>query len=144
RSGDFCVGPEKMPYLMTDDGSRLYYVLLGDGPAKSSLTFINSTLQTTVYWKSAAKSFMCRYRVLLYDSRGQGESELGAPPLTLRRHCADLKALLYGLQIHETALVGISHGARVALALADESPELIHRLAVCSISTRSPFRAKMI
>ncbi len=133
-----------MPYFKTDDGCRLYYEILGDGLAKPILTFINGTLQTTVYWKAAAKPFLSRYRVLLYDSRGQGESELGEPPLTLKRHCADLKALLYGLQIHESVLVGISHGARVALAVADESPDLIHRLVLCSISTRSPFRAKMI
>jgi 3-oxoadipate enol-lactonase len=133
-----------MPYFKTEDGCSLYYELLGDGPGKPTLTFINGTLQTTVYWKPAAKAFMGKYRVLLYDGRGQGESELGPSPLSLKRHCADLKALLYALKIHQTALVGISHGARVALLLADENPGIVHRMVLCSISTRSPFRAKII
>jgi 3-oxoadipate enol-lactonase len=134
----------KMPYFKTEDGCSLYYELLGAGAGKPTLTFINGTLQTTVYWKPAAKSFMGKYRVLLYDARGQGESELGQSPLSLKRHCADLKALLYALGIHQTALVGISHGARVALRLSEESPEIIQRMVLCSVSTRSPFRAKMI
>jgi pimeloyl-ACP methyl ester carboxylesterase len=133
-----------MPFFKTEDGCTLYYELLGDGPGKPFLTFLNGTLQTTVYWKSIAKSLEGRWRLLLYDARGQGESELGDTPLSLKLHCADLKALLYALNIHETNLVGISHGARVALTLADESPNLISRMVLCSISTRSPFRAKMI
>ncbi|MEJ2038672.1 MAG: alpha/beta hydrolase [Desulfosarcinaceae bacterium] len=90
------------------------------------------------------KGFSDRFRLLIYDSRGQGESDLGSAPLSLKLHTADLKGLLYDLEIHRTALVGLSHGARVALSLADEAPELVSRLVLCSASTRANFRAKII
>ncbi len=133
-----------MAYFKTEDGCSLYYEVLGDGPGKPALTFINGTMQTAIYWKLISKGFSSFFRLLIYDCRGQGESELGPSALSLQQHVADLKALLFALGISETSIVGLSHGARVALALADQSPELIHRLVLCSVSTRATFRAKII
>lgn len=133
-----------MPYFKTQDGCSLYYELLGDGPGKPVIAFVNGTLQTTIYWKAICKGLTSRYRLLLYDCRGQGESDLGELPLSIELHCGDLAALLYELDIHQTHLVGISHGARVALAMADHTPELVARMILCSLSTRSTFRANMI
>lgn len=133
-----------MPYFKTMDGCSLYYELIGEGTGKPTLTFINGTLQTTVYWKPAAKELSHRFRLLLYDGRGQGESDLGERPLSLALHAEDLKGLFNELGLHQSALVGLSHGARVALALADQSPDLITRMVLGSISTRATFRAKMI
>jgi 3-oxoadipate enol-lactonase len=133
-----------MPFYKTPDNCSLYYELLGDGAAKPTVAFINGTLQTTVYWKPFSKQLTDRYRLLIYDCRGQGESDLGQLPLTLRQHAGDLQGLLTELDLHQAHLIGISHGARVALALADLHPELVARMVLCSISTRSTFRAKMV
>lgn len=133
-----------MPYFKTPDGCSLYYELLGDGVVKPTITFVNGTLQTTVYWKSLAKHLSNRFRLLLYDCRGQGESDLGELPLSLKRHCDDLTALLNELEIYQSHLIGISHGARVALTVGQEHSEMIGRIVLCSLSTQSTFRAKMI
>ncbi|MDA8141500.1 MAG: alpha/beta hydrolase [Desulfobacteraceae bacterium] len=133
-----------MPYFKTTDDCSIYYELMGDAPGKPVIVFINGTLQTTVYWKIAAKELARRFRILIYDGRGQGDSDLGNRPLSLDLHAADLKALLYELGIHQSALVGLSHGARVALTVANQSPDLVTRLILCSISTHASFRAKMI
>ena len=45
-----------MPYFKTMDGCSLYYELIGEGAGKPVITFVNGTLQTTVYWKIAAKA----------------------------------------------------------------------------------------
>lgn len=133
-----------MPYFKTTDGCSLYYELLGEGPGKPFITFINGTLQTTVYWKPAARALAHQFRLLLYDARGQGASDLGERPFSLDLHAADLRALLLETGIHQTAMVGISHGARVALTLADQTPDLVSRMVLCSLSTRATFRARMI
>lgn len=133
-----------MPFIKTQDGCSLYYEMLGEGPGKPTIVFINGTLQTTVYWKLAAKSLVDRYRVLLYDCRGQGESDLGDLPLSLKQHADDLQVLLYELGIHKTHIIGISHGARIGLVLANEHPDVVARMVLCSISTRSTLRAKLI
>jgi 3-oxoadipate enol-lactonase len=133
-----------MPFLRIQDGCNLYYELLGQGPGKPTIAFINGTLQTTMYWKTIGKKLAERFRLLLYDCRGQGESDLGDQPLSLKQHADDLQALLYELDIHQAHVVGISHGARVALTLAGDQPELVARMVLCSISTHSTFRARMI
>ena len=133
-----------MPFIRTQDGCNLYYELLGQGPGKATITFINGTLQTTMYWKTIGKKLADRFRLLLYDCRGQGESDLGDQPLSLKMHADDLQSLLYELGIHQTHIVGISHGARVALTLAGERPELVARMVLCSVSTHSTTRARMI
>ena len=101
-----------MPYFKTRDGCSLYYEILGEGGGKPTITFINGTLQTTAYWKHLGKMLTDRYQVLLYDCRGQGESDLGQIPLTLNQHAADLQDMLYELGIYQTHVIGISHGAR--------------------------------
>ncbi len=133
-----------MPYFKTQDGCSLYYELLGQGPGKPTIAFINGTLQTTMYWKTIAKHLSDHFRLILYDCRGQGESDLGSQDLTLKQHATDLQNLLYMLGIHQAHIIGISHGARVALALTKENPDLVARMVLCSISTRSTIRGKMI
>ncbi len=133
-----------MPYFKTQDGSNLYYELLGEGPGKPTIAFINGTLQTTMYWKLVGKSLADHFRLVLYDCRGQGESDLGDLKLTLKHHADDLQDLLYLLGVNQAHIIGISHGARIALALANDHPDLVARMVLCSISTRSTFRAKMI
>ncbi len=133
-----------MPFVKTTDNCSIYYEMTGDGPGKPVVTFVNGTLQTTHNWKPAAKALAGHFRLLIYDARGQGESDLGDQPLSLALHVADLRHLLNEVAVHQTAIVGISHGARVALALADKAPNLISRMVLCSISTRASFRAKMI
>lgn len=133
-----------MPYFKTPDGCSLYYELLGGSAVKPTITFINGTLQTTAYWKALAKHLTHKFRLLLYDCRGQGESDLGEVPLSLKRHCDDLTALLSELEIYQSHLIGISHGARMALTLGQHHPEMVERIVLCSLSTQSTFRAKMI
>jgi 3-oxoadipate enol-lactonase len=133
-----------MPFLRTQDGCNLYYEMLGQGAGKSTITFINGTLQTTMYWRTIGKKLADRFRLLLYDCRGQGESDLGDRPLSLKLHAQDLQNLMYELKIHQTHIVGISHGARIALALAGDRPELVARMVLCSISTHATTRARMI
>ena len=133
-----------MPYINVQGGCSLYYEMIGEGPDKPTIAFINGTLQTTVYWKLVSKDLANRFLLLIYDCRGQGESSLGEVPLSLEQHTDDLKDLLYGLGIETAALVGISHGARVALALAGERPELVGRMVLCSVSTQSTIRANMV
>lgn len=133
-----------MPYIRTTDDCNLYYELAGEGPGKPTLVFINGTLQTTVNWQPIVKGMAGGYRILTYDARGQGSSDLGASPLSLNLHASDLNQLLTELNIRETAVVAISHGARIAISLAARYPDLITRMVLCSISTRATFRAKMI
>ena len=161
-----------MPYFTTQDGCRIYYETHGfDRPAshkrphlglaqgktespgfqnaeqKSSkpvVVFLNGTMQNTMYWKAAVTVFEDRFRVLLYDARAQGRSDIGEGRLSLEGHAADLAQLLEYLELEKAYLVGLSHGAKVALVCAANSPERIERLVLCSVSAKCSCRARLV
>ncbi|HID29664.1 MAG TPA: alpha/beta fold hydrolase [Desulfobacterales bacterium] len=161
-----------MPYFTTQDGCRIYYETHGfdglsarkschlglvqgktESPAfqkaeqKSSkpvVVFLNGTMQNTTYWKTAAIVLEDRFPVLLYDARAQGQSDIGEGGLSLEGHAADLARLLEHLEVEKAYLVGLSHGAKVALVCAANSPERIDRLVLCSISAKYSCRTRLV
>jgi len=133
-----------MAYFRTQDGCSLYYETIGFELARPVVIFLNGTMQTTMYWKVIAASLKPEFRSLLYDARGQGESELGELPLSLELHMEDLSALIRHLELGSVCLVGLSHGALLAYAMARRKPQRVSRLVICSIGVRAPIRARLI
>ena len=133
-----------MPYFETKDGCSIYYETQGFESSKPVVVFLNGTLQSTVYWKSHSLALQDRFRVLMYDARSQGKSDLGEGDLSLEGHTEDFSALLKHLRVEKAHLIGLSHGAKVALAYAAHSPECVDRLVLCGVSARQTCRAKLI
>ncbi len=132
-----------MPYFRTNDDCSIYYETQGFKSSRPVVVFLNGTMQTTVYWKTNAAALKNRFRVLLYDARAQGQSDLGGRELSLERHAGDLAALLKHLGLEKVHLVGLSHGAKVALAYTTNFPGCIARLVLCSVGAKSTCRAKL-
>lgn len=137
-------GEIDMPFFKTDDGCSLFYEFLETTRTRPVLALLNGTLQTTLNWKTVARSLAAHFNILLYDARGQGQSELGGKPLSLQLHLEDLEALLDHLSLERVNLVGLSHGAYVALAFAVGRPARTSRIVLCSTGAGASFRARMI
>lgn len=133
-----------MAYYKTKDGCSLYYETIGFDFTRPVVIFLNGTMQTTVYWKAVASSLRPAFSSLIYDARGQGESDLGTLDLSLDLHLDDLLALIRHLGLGSTCLVGLSHGARLAYAMARKKPESVARMVLCAIGLRSSMRARWI
>lgn len=133
-----------MPYFKTKDGCSIFYETQGFESSKPVVAFLNGTLQNTVYWKPYSIAFKDRFRVLMYDARAQGKSDLGEGKLSLEGHAEDFSELLKHLGVEKAHLIGLSHGANVALAYAAHSPEGVDRLVLCSAGTRQTCRTKLI
>ncbi len=131
-----------MPYFKTKDGCRLFYETFGVEPLKPALVFLNGTTQTTVHWRPQALYFKKEYHILLYDARAQGKSEVGQSPLTLDIHVDDLFNLLLHIGLKKALLVGLSHGAHVALAMAAKNPAQVDSLVLCSMAAEPSARAR--
>lgn len=133
-----------MPHFKTKDGRSIYYETQSFESSKPVVVFLNGTMQNTVYWKTHSMALKDRFRVLMYDARAQGKSDLGEGELSLEGHTEDFSALLKYLMVEKVCLVGLSHGAKVALAYAVHSPECVDRLVLCSVSAEQTCRAKLI
>ncbi len=73
------------------------------------------------------------YRVLLYDMRGQGQSQkwaTGDMPYTWDDHADDLAALLDALDVDSAHIGGISYGGELTLVFALRHPERCRTLIV--------------
>jgi len=122
-----------MSFLHLHDNCRLYYQFIDSDKAKPVVVFLNGTAQTTKSWWLQAKDLQGQFRILLYDARGQGQSDLGKKELTLDGHIYDLVQLLDYLDVKISHLVGLSHGARVACEFGKIYPERTNRVVLCGL-----------
>jgi 3-oxoadipate enol-lactonase len=133
-----------VPYFTTKDACKIFYATYGIEASKPVVIFLNGTTQTTLYWGGLIPAFSRHFGLLCYDARAQGQSDLGDKPISLPLHVSDLRALLRDLAIDKAHLVGISHGAWVALAFTAEFPDMVDHLVLCSLSAKTNDRSRTI
>ncbi|RZU24339.1 3-oxoadipate enol-lactonase [Kribbella rubisoli] len=110
---------------------RLNYV--ETGPADAPVVLLGSSLGANqTMWAPQVDVLAKRFRVIAFDHRGHGESEVPEGPYTIDDLGGDVVELLDTLEIEQASYVGISLGGSVGLWLAQHAPERLHRLvAIC-------------
>src|SRR3954447_18250932 len=108
-------------------GGRLW--LSVDGPVDGvPLTLIHAGVATSEMWDQHVPAFIeAGLRVIRYDTRGFGRTETENVPFSNR---ADVAAILDGLDVESTHLVGISRGGTIALDFTLERPKRVRSLGV--------------
>jgi pimeloyl-ACP methyl ester carboxylesterase len=81
-------------------------------------------------WGPQRELLARRYRVVSYDNRGIGESEIPAGPYTVVELAADAVQVLDEAGVERAHVVGASLGGMVAQLLAAERPERVDRLVL--------------
>jgi 3-oxoadipate enol-lactonase len=112
----------------TSDDAQLSYTILGEGPA---VVLMHPTPVDHRFWLRAAESLTGRYRVILPDLRGHGQSEAGTGPITIPRFGTDIVRLLDVLGIQRALFAGCSIGGYTLYELWREAPARITALAFC-------------
>ena len=98
-------------------GARLYYEIAGQG---APLLLLHAGIADSRMWDEQFAIFAQHYRVIRYDLRGFGKSEVPAQPFS---YVEDIAHLLDFLRIEKAALVGASFGGKVALDFTLTHPE---------------------
>lgn len=116
-------------YLTTDDGTRLYYRIVGSGPD----TIIAIHGGPGVDLESIAGDFaplVQRHTVIFYDQRGTGRSDLPADTLKLgaRQQVEDLDAIRAQFGLSTVTLVAHSYGPLLAASYAIAHPDHVRRM----------------
>jgi 3-oxoadipate enol-lactonase len=103
-----------------------------EGPSGAPVVTLTHPLGVTLaLWDDHVASLSKRYRVLRYDVRGHGGSEIPPGPYTLEQMAGDLFDLLDSLGITETHFVGVSMGGLIGMTAAFTRPSRIKSLVLC-------------
>jgi 3-oxoadipate enol-lactonase len=111
----------------TVNGARIAYDEYGSGPAVVLIHGLGGN--RTDVWRHVTAPLARDYRVVAYDMRGSGESEIADGPYTIDLLADDVDGLLGALGIERAALVGHSMGGAIALTEAARRPERVWGVA---------------
>ena len=101
-----------------------------------ALVFANSLGTDFRIWDAVLARLQTPLRILRYDMRGHGLSDLGRPPYRMEDHVGDLIALLDARGIRGAILCGLSVGGMVAQGLAGARPDLLRGLILSDTGHR--------
>jgi 3-oxoadipate enol-lactonase len=110
-----------------------------DGPQGAPwLTMSNSLATTHRMWDAQMDAFTRQYRVLRYDKRGHGQTDVTPGPYSFELLADDALALLDALQITRTHFVGLSMGGMTGMTMALRRPSVLRTLVLCDTTSRDP------
>jgi 3-oxoadipate enol-lactonase len=114
----------------SDRRARLAYELTG--PEQAPVLVLSNSMGTTMaMWDQQLAALAGRLRVLRYDHRGHGASEVPSGPYRIEELGRDLLGLLDDLGLERFSFCGLSLGGMVGMWLATNAPDRIDRLALC-------------
>lgn len=105
----------------TDDG-------LHDAPV---IFFIHGFPLNKTMWNYQTDALEKQYRVVTYDIRGHGESEIGSEEFSIDLFTNDLISLMDDLEIKKGILCGLSIGGYIALDAIQKFPDRFEALILC-------------
>ena len=109
-----------------------------DGPENAPwLVFSNSLATSLAMWDEQTAALQDRFRVLRYDQRGHGGSDVPAGRYAFDTLLADAIGLLDALSIAKAHCAGLSMGGATALGLAERHPDRFDRIVVADSPCQS-------
>lgn len=112
------------------------------GPDDAPVLLLGGALGSTqALWQAQVEALSDRFRVVAFDHRGHGKSEVPDGPYALADLGADVLALMDELGAEKASYAGISLGGMVGLWLAANAPDRIERLVVMCAAAVSPVGA---
>lgn len=111
-------------------------------PDAPTVVFSNSLGSTWSMWDRQLAAFEDRFRVVRYDIRGHGASEVPTGPYSIDDLADDVVAILDELGLQRVHFVGLSLGGMTGMRLAARHPERVDRLvALCTAAHLGPASA---
>jgi 3-oxoadipate enol-lactonase len=116
-----------LPSLRSDD-AEIFYEVRGNGPP---VVLLHPFPCHHGFWNPIAAALDSRYRLILPDLRGHGESEVGEGPAFMLKHASDIARVLDAEGIGRTAFLGCSIGGYVLFEFWRRFRVRVRSLALC-------------
>jgi 3-oxoadipate enol-lactonase len=108
-----------------------------DGPEDAPILVLSNSLGTDLgLWSANLPSWTSSFRVLRYDQRGHGGSEVPLGPYSVELLGRDVLDLLDSVGVERASFCGLSLGGATGMWLAVNAPGRIERLVLACTSPR--------
>lgn len=122
-----------MPQITTGDAAISYQVL-GEG---APVVLLHAFPANHELWLPAAQALITRYRVILPDLRGHGNSGIGEGPATMAKHAADIASILDHEDVGRAPLIGVSIGGYVLFEFWRKYGGRVAALGLCNTKAQA-------
>lgn len=109
-------------------GAQLFFTTVGHGP---DVVLLHPTPVDHRFWVPVADRLASRYRLIIPDLRGHGQSEAGEGPITVDKLAADAARLLDHLGLAKALFAGCSIGGYTLYEVWRSIPDRAQALAFC-------------
>src|SRR5579863_5849338 len=126
------MAPAPSTRVKSDDAEILYWTL-GEGPP---VILLHPFPANHVFWLPVAEELSTRFRVILPDLRGHGDSDAGEGPATMEKHAADMARVMDDAEIGRAPIVGVSIGGYILFEFWRSYRTRVVALGLCN--TKAP------
>jgi len=109
--------------------AEIFYEVLGSGP---DLVLLHPFPAHHGVWKPVAEQLATRYRVILPDLRGHGNSGVGEGAATMEKHVNDLLRVCADANVGRAIFAGESIGGYILFDFWRRERERVRTLALCN------------
>ena len=118
--------------IKSGDAEIVYWVLGDDAP----VVLLHPFPVNHEFWLPVSETLATRYRLVMPDLRGHGESEVGHGPATMEKHAADIVRLMDDAAVSRAPLVGVSVGGYAIFEFWRRYRNRVKALILCN--TKAP------
>jgi 3-oxoadipate enol-lactonase len=116
-----------MERLRSDD-AEIFYEIRGNGPP---VVLLHPFPCDHEFWNPVAAMLDSRYRLILPDLRGHGESEIGEGPALMQKHAGDVARVLDAAGVGKAAFIACSLGGYILFEFWRRFRNRVTSIALC-------------
>lgn len=107
-----------------------------DHPIAPTIVFANSLGTTLELWRKVLPLLPDGLRIIRYDLRGHGQSDIVDAPYTMGQLISDAAAICDAADVTDAMFVGLSVGGMIGQGLAIKRPDLIRALVLSNTAAK--------
>lgn len=128
-----------MPFVNAND-IEIYYEIHGEG---IPLILVSGFTAHHLEWKEYIPALSKRYKVILMDNRGAGETDAPETSYSIKMMAEDIVGLMDALSIPDAHFLGHSMGAAIVMQMCIEHHDRVRKAILCGGYAEVPSHAKL-
>ena len=115
-------------HRLRSDDAEIFYAIQGNGP---NVVLLHPFPADHEFWLPVIPALESRYRLILPDLRGHGESGIGQGPAVMAHHAADIARVMDAAGVGKAAFIVCSIGGYIVFEFLRRFRSRVSALALC-------------